>query len=196
MTITFRFDTPFFYDPSQGNLLTEISSQQGVTGTLVFDQFHSPSFEEGGWSLYPGGSSTSLGFMIQFELATLVGDCDGNGIRDARDLACVTTSDGRDAVLADLNSLPGDLNGDAEVNFEDFLILSANFGQSGTYVEGNIDLENGVDFADFLALSANFGATPPMSTVPEPKGIAVVWVALACLGVRKLGTIRRLRRWK
>ena len=58
--------------------------------------------------------------------------------------------------------LVGDINGDGSVGFPDFLILSANFGQSvdpGT--NGDIDGDGMVGFPDFLALSANFGATAP-----------------------------------
>ena len=87
----------------------------------------------------------------------VVGDCNGDGVVDAADLACVATIDERDTVLGLLNTLPGDLDGNGDVAFADFLVLSANFGQQGGYADGNIDLTGEIAFADFLVLSANFG---------------------------------------
>ena len=54
--------------------------------------------------------------------------------------------------------LPGDLDVDRDVDFQDFLIFSAHFGnQSATPAEGDIDLDGLVGFADFLLLAENFG---------------------------------------
>jgi len=59
--------------------------------------------------------------------------------------------------------LIGDSNNDGEVEFADFLSLSANFGKNEDAVwdEGDFDGNGNVDFADFLALSANFGNERP-----------------------------------
>ena len=57
-------------------------------------------------------------------------------------------------------ALQGDIDGDGSVGFSDFLVLSANFGQTvdvGT--GGDIDGDGNVAFSDFLVLSANFGQT-------------------------------------
>ena len=115
-------------------------------------------------------------------LATPVtpGDCNGDGLVDAADLACVGDVPERDIVLDALNTLPGDLNGNGDVAFADFLILSANFGLEGLgYHEGNIDLAGSVEFADFLVLSANFGNTVEAAAVPEPATLPLV----ACAGL-------------
>ena len=112
--------------------------------------------------------------LEKIEALLLVGDCNGDGVLNAADLACVATKDERDAVLGELNTLPGDLDGNGEVAFADFLQLSANFGNAGNYAEGNVDLEGDIAFPDFLALSANFGKTPPAaSSVPEPSAFAL-----------------------
>ncbi len=116
-------------------------------------------------------------------------DCNGDGVVDAVDLSCVhLTADpiaSRDAVLATIPSLPGDLDGNGDVAFADFLVLSGNFGQNNdmapAYTDGNIDMVNGVEFADFLVLSGNFGKTPNgavAAAVPEPSA----WVLLALGG--------------
>ena len=51
----------------------------------------------------------------------------------------------------------GDANLDGEVDFADFLILSANFGTGTTWFEGDFNRDGMVSFADFLLLSTNYG---------------------------------------
>ena len=113
----------------------------------------------------------------------LPGDCNGDGVIDAADLACVGDIAERDIVLQALNTLPGDLNGNGDVAFADFLVLSANFGQEGlSYVDGNVDLEGAVAFADFLILSANFGqSAAATAAVPEPSAGGLLCVAMFSL---------------
>jgi hypothetical protein len=68
-------------------------------------------------------------------------------------------------------STAGDVDGDGQVAFSDFLILSDNFGDVVTRHElGDIDCSGLVDFSDFLALSSNFGMEQGVSNVPEPRG--------------------------
>ena len=56
------------------------------------------------------------------------------------------------------NDLAGDFDDNDRVDFVDFLILSANFGNENVAREqGDADGNGKVDFADFLLLSANFG---------------------------------------
>ena len=64
----------------------------------------------------------------------------------------------------------GDIDGDGEVAFSDFLILSNNFGNDGRSHElGDIDCSGAVDFADFLVLADNFGEEiATAQSVPEP----------------------------
>lgn len=89
----------------------------------------------------------------------LLGDCNESGNVDATDLGCVNDVATRDAVLASLGTVPGDLDGDGVVAFADFLVLSTNFGKDeASYADGDIDLSGGVDFADFLILADNFGS--------------------------------------
>jgi hypothetical protein len=53
----------------------------------------------------------------------------------------------------------GDANDDGTVNFSDFIILSQNFGQSGTWSNANFNTDSIIDFTDFITLSQNFGKT-------------------------------------
>ena len=57
-----------------------------------------------------------------------------------------------------MNTLPGDLDGDGTVAFEDFLALAANFGTDvDEYASGDVNCDGTVAFDDFLALAENFG---------------------------------------
>jgi hypothetical protein len=62
----FPFDTPFDFDPTAGNLLTEVSSSTGPdNNNLIFDVFNSPSFTDGGVSFSAGALDPRV-FSIQF----------------------------------------------------------------------------------------------------------------------------------
>ena len=58
--------------------------------------------------------------------------------------------------------LRGDADGNQKVDFNDYLILEANFGTTGapkSYIPGDMDLDGVVNFNDYLVLEANFGTT-------------------------------------
>ena len=115
-------------------------------------------------------------------------DCNGDGVVDAGDLACVDTQDNLNSLLGDLGLLAGDLDGNGDVGFPDFLVLSANFGQAvGSYVDGDIDLSGTVEFPDFLTLSANFGktASATAAAVPEPSSLMMVLLGVVGLMLRR-----------
>jgi hypothetical protein len=90
-----------------------------------------------------------------------------------------------DLVLCDPNT-QGDLDGDGQVQFSDFIILSANFGTSVTsHTEGDINCDGTVGFDDFLVLSANFGTTigqAAAQSVPEPSSFALMGLTALCMG--------------
>lgn len=76
----------------------------------------------------------------------------------------------------------GDLNGDGKIAFDDFLSLSANFGNEVSgHLAGDIDCNGVVQFADFLILSTNFGKElTDVTLVPEP-GLSCLFLAFLCL---------------
>ena len=88
-----------------------------------------------------------------------VGDLDSDGDLDAiagvfRDTNRIYTNS-----IA-TPSLLGDLNGDNEVGFDDFLALSRFFGSTdATPEQGDLNEDGTVDFSDFLVFSRNFGRT-------------------------------------
>ena len=95
--------------------------------------------------------------------------------------------------------LQGDANFDGRVNLNDFNILAANFGTTGTatWQTGDFNFDGNVNLNDFNLLAANFGqviARPGVSggdwsalasAVPEPVGGCAALGALAALGARR-----------
>ena len=117
------------------------------------------------------------------------GDCNGDGMVDIADANC-TPDDQLDGFLASLDppSLRGDADGDGEVQFSDFVILSENFGSAGQYTDGDFDKDAEVQFSDFVILSGNFGQSggAVAAAVPEPAGMT-----LAVIGLLLAGCARR-----
>lgn len=103
------------------------------------------------------------------------------------DLAC-----GQDLApfFAELNSLVGDIDFDGKVAFSDFLVLSDNFGNAGSYSAGDLNCGGSVDFADFLILSDAFGNSvgAEATSVPEPNALSMFG-----LGLLFVGLLRRKR---
>ncbi len=142
--------------------------------------------------------------------AGLPGDFDADGLLTAADIDLLSTEvrAGTDAQSFDLTGdtavdnldrvewveeLAGTHFGDADldgnVQFSDFLSLSANFGQEAGWAGGDFDGDGSVQFSDFLTLSANFGsATAASQSVPEPHSSAM-FVSLFALA----GCFRRKR---
>lgn len=117
-----------------------------------------------------------------FSFAAVVSaDCNLDERLGALDLMCIDSIGARDVLLDALGAVPGDLNGDGSVAFEDFLALSSSFGQPiRNYAHGDIDISGRVDFADFLLLADNYGSVqPPRLAVPEPTtgslSLLIVW---------------------
>jgi hypothetical protein len=73
---------------------------------------------------------------------------------------------------------PGDANSDGRVSFEDFLILSENFGKQTTWSGGDFSGDRLVGFEDFLLLAENFDGQPAQA-VPEPDSI--LWLPVCLL---------------
>ena len=144
--------------------------------------------------------------QIQLVDRTLAGDFDGDGLAsgDDIDLLCAAVNSSLDPDTYDMNAdgeltaddvlawldatgqYQGDVNLDGEVEFGDFLVLSAAFGlQEPVWTAGDLNCDGDVAFADFLSLSANFGLgsteTNALAAVPEPTAWATALSLVALL---------------
>jgi|GEM_PF-1741684 len=148
------------------------------------------------------GMNTPAYFAIDdIELNELVfGDVSGDGVLDVTDVDQVCSAivsidaiesfdlDGDGSVgqgdvaamLAAASRLPGDMNFDGAVGFEDFLLLSESFGESAAWSSGDLDCDGMAEFSDFLILSDNFGQMAAAShAVPEPSAVLQLLVLVA-----------------
>ena len=125
---------------------------------------------------------------MTYEYAPRLGrpeDCNGDGQLNADDLSCVCSSGAADVgdVLQSLGLVRGDLDGDGEVNFLDFLTLAQAFNTEADYSSGDVDCSGTVDFQDFLAVANNFGkSASEVANVPAPSSISMLAMLLCiCL---------------
>lgn len=55
-----------------------------------------------------------------------------------------------------LISQPGDVNDDGQVDFADFVLLAAHFGQAGDWRAGDFDGDGRIAFQDFIIMASNY----------------------------------------
>ena len=138
----FAFDTPYTYDASVGNLVVEWI--YAAAPQLSWHDMHRAA----GLDLVASFDSSGATFATfrdnavsveQFTFVIDVYDCNGDGILTVLDANCAP-AESLAETLAAANLIIGDANGDGEVQFADFVILSDNFGAAGQYTDGDFDL--------------------------------------------------------
>ena len=176
-----------------------------ATGFLFWDEIHP--------STAAHGLLAEAAFRQVQSIPAFGGDFDFDGQLDAADIDLlsrqivgdtgrlsfdvdedgVLSSDDVDSLLSMASRLNGDADFDGEVAFADFLIVSANFGQSDDQLRwstGDFDSDGAVAFRDFLIVSRNFGQSSILVPVPEPTcSLLVAFGFCAVLSTR----VRRIK---
>lgn len=109
----------------------------------------------------------------------------------------IAFSDPSELVLMTSQAIAGDSDGSGEVDFADFLSLSAAFGGPGDWTNGDFNGDGVVEFPDFLELSRNFGNVKAANTqvVPEPSSMWLSIVAMfVCACFRRRRNARQMQR--
>jgi hypothetical protein len=106
-----------------------------------------------------GVGAESLGYYKAIQYSGALGGSVGNVVMPAAVGNVVYTLDTtRDAGWVDVHrGFLGDANDSGTVDFNDFVVLSQNFGSLGGWSQGNFGGGPTVDFADFVVLSQHFG---------------------------------------
>ncbi|HBO44017.1 MAG TPA: hypothetical protein DD670_08805 [Planctomycetaceae bacterium] len=88
--------------------------------------------------------------------------------------------------------IPGDANGDGNVDDADAKALALNWGGTGGWAQGDFNYDNTIDARDAAILAANFGYVSPVlggqeaTAVPEPGSLALlVTVAATLIAMRR-----------
>ncbi|HLA85145.1 MAG TPA: autotransporter-associated beta strand repeat-containing protein, partial [Thermoguttaceae bacterium] len=82
-------------------------------------------------------------------------------------------------------SLPGDADGNSQVDESDAAILAAHWGQSGDWTKGDFNGDGTINALDASILAANWGDHNPLESavgVPEP-GVFTLLAAMAMIGL-------------
>ena len=203
-----EFQTPFVYDPAQGNLLLDYTfgpdidgrpnvdaqgsqpppamiSGQGPGAAYIATQFgfHAADYDHDG-QLSASDIDLLSAALVPGGASEIIFDLDGNG--------AVEQEDRRIWVEDVVGTNFGDANLDGSVSFVDFLALSDHFDSPGGWGQGDFDGDGMVQFSDFLVLSTNFGTTSTTVAVPEP--CPAISLTIGLLLVTFLGSARSSRR--
>ena len=170
---TYRVSVP----PSDGQVTMNANGTFTYTPNIDFSGSDSFSYEL--TDIDGDVRSAVVSVSVADVVSSIPGDLNEDGTLSAEDIDLLLAglSENSSAIRLDVNeddvvdqqdldymietifrTLPGDADLDGDVDFADFLILSANFGNSDTgWQEGNFNPDDETSFTDFLLLSANFG---------------------------------------
>jgi fibronectin-binding autotransporter adhesin len=147
-TLAFNLVTPDIADGSDRIKITGASALAlGAGGSIAITGIN-------------GGGEPSLGWYNIIEHNGFTGSVSGITLPAVASNVAYQLDPTTDPTMIRLHrGFLGDANDDGTVNFTDFIILSQNFGQSGTWNQANFTGATVVDFNDFVVLSQNFGNT-------------------------------------
>lgn len=193
--------------------------QKEGTNGAAFMLGSSPEEFNGAWTpvldslgCHPSGGCPNFQRMT-VTAATLLGDFDEDGQLDPDDIDALSLEmrNGTNDRSFDLNNSAtltaadlevwveqlagthfGDANLDGTVDFQDFVSLSAGFGENGGWGQGDFDGNGKVEFEDFVALSGNFGqSATAVASAPEPSSLVLLVLGLATIKRRRSSDHRK-----
>lgn len=90
--------------------------------------------------------------------------------------------------------LPGDINQDGKVDFNDLLTLAQNYGRFyADWSMGDFNADGQVDFNDLLAMAQNYGKSPPTAAAAlAPDSLSVASERIKLHETRRLGAASKL----
>ncbi len=158
-----------------------------ISITYTFTKNVSASLSSGDLSLARVGGGTATATLASYDAASnravfhLQSPLPKGVYTASLNSASITDSLGQaltGATPTALYSLPGDVTRDRVVNFDDLLLLAANYNTAGrTYSQGNVsyDTVGRVNFDDLLLLAANYNTTLNASADPPapPLGLTL-----------------------
>ncbi len=143
-------------------------------------------------AVFAGGYTTATNYVEMVEWSGLTDTSIGSAVGFFADLRPQSIS-----AYGDLDNLrivpltPGDVDGDGDVDLDDFDIIAGNFYTAATQrSDGDLNADGIVNFADFREWKNNYpdAATGTLATlVPEPAS----WVLLCICGTLLLAAVRR-----
>jgi hypothetical protein len=87
--------------------------------------------------------------------------------------------------------LPGDLNHDRFVDFNDLAVLAQNYNQSGlTYTDGDLNGDGTVDFNDLVLLAQRYNTSLPALAPPLPSAAQAVAAPPSIFSTSKIAIVR------
>ena len=176
----------------------------GAVGELMFNGTRGQgTFTYGEFTVPAGGIRTEFEALMfergggdSFEVAVLDDEFPIESNEDWASFAIELGDETYDWRLIEEGPATGDFNWDDSVDFEDFLVLAANFNTGTSFAQGDINGDgqvNLVDFGAFIPLLPPQAATA--SSVPEPNSVSLLAFGLfGTLCVRRRTNRRRRNR--
>lgn len=158
----------------------DVSEPSALQPEVTLDLFSADSIEGNFEQVFYDGNLLSMDFVLPNGFRSL------DSAADQRGLFRTVEYGANSVTITNYLATGGDANGDKAVDFEDFLVLSGNFGEEGDWMSGDFDGDGEVAFEDFLALSQHFGDVQSIQAVPEPATHAL-WLSI----VVAVGAVRR-----
>ena len=179
------------YDQINHTLGTGEATLGGTLNVVPIGSYTGPVNPGGADDFVLMTSATQNGTFdtVQYDGSTLVplGEVDSSGsfrsYSGTGGIFSALTYTATTVEFQNLLALPGDTDGDQDIDLSDYVRLASNFAPDGTtytWTDGDFDLDGDIDLSDYNDLAANFAPTGYGSTnaVPEPSTLGLLSAGL------------------